>query len=325
LSSSSTDARSGFDSKPIAMRQRVQRSELEETVPDNAKDQELAPLAVEETDQLAALSLVLSAVGIDHVLDEGTHQLRVPARDAKSALSHLEQYRWENRDWPPLPPPPQTLHPQSPPTVLMMALLALFFVHTGPWSAGSPWFVQGAIDSTVILERGEWWRLVTALTLHANLAHLSGNCLIGGLVIHLLGKTTGYGLAWLLLLLNGMAGNLLNVVLRRDVHISVGLSTSIFAVIGIFTGLQLGRLTAYSLTRLVLPLGAGAGLLAFLGSEGVQTDLGAHFFGFLCGICWGALLGCSKIIERARRPSRQALCFSLSLAIVFFCWLLAFR
>jgi len=208
---------------------------------------------------------------------------------------------------------------------MMFGLLALFYLHTGPWAAESPWFARGAIDSVAILGQGQWWRLVTALTLHADLTHLVGNCLIGGLTIHFLGRTAGYGLAWLLLLVDGLIGNLLNIVLRRQPHLSVGLSTSVFAAIGIFTGLQLSRLSARPFKELLLPLGAGAGLLAFLGSEGTQTDLGAHLFGFASGLATGVLLGAGGLIEKARAPWGQAAAFVTALAVILFAWQLALR
>jgi rhomboid protease GluP len=283
------------------------------------------PVADEASGPLETLSLVLSAVGIDHQLDEHTHQLLVTDKDVESAVFHLDAYRTENLNWPPPPPPRQTLHPQTPPTLLMMGMLALFFAHTGPWSADSLWFVRGAIDSVAILDHGEWWRLVTALTLHADLVHLAGNCLIGSLMIHFLGKVLGYGLSWLLLILTGFTGNLLNVLLHQQPHLSVGLSTSVFAAIGIFTGLQCTRFSRHTVKAMVLPLGAGLGLLAFLGSEGVRTDLGAHFFGFSSGFCSGILLNRSGIIQKTQRPLLQAFFFLSALAITGLCWMLALR
>ena len=296
---------------------------LKETDTAPGKGYGLVPVAGEETEHLETLSLVLSAVGIDHLLDERSHQLLVADQDVDAAEFHLHAYRTENRNWPPPPPTRQKLHPHTPPTLLMMSMLALFFVHTGPWSAASRWFARGAIDSVAILDHGEWWRLVTALTLHADLVHLTGNCLIGSLMIHLLGKVLGYGLSWLLLILTGLTGNLLNVMLHQQPHISVGLSTSVFAAIGIFTGLQLARCKTHPGKEILLPLGAGLGLLAFLGSEGVRTDLGAHFFGFISGSCCGVLLHCTNMIEYARRSSLQALFFCLSLTIILLCWMRA--
>lgn len=280
-------------------------------------------IAGPESDQLDSLALVLDAVAIEHFYDDRSGELRVYAEDAEAAGFHLHEFRAENRSWPPLPPPRPTLHPQTPPTLMLLGLLALFYFHTGPWAAESPWFARGAIDSVAILDQGQWWRLVTALTLHADLTHLVGNCLIGGLTIHFLGRTVGYGLAWLLLMGDGLIGNLLNIGLRRQPHLSVGLSTSIFAAIGIFTGLQLTRLSARPFKELLLPLGAGAALLAFLGSEGVRTDLGAHLFGFATGLATGVLVGILGLIEKTRSPWIQAAALALALATVLFAWLLA--
>jgi rhomboid protease GluP len=296
----------------------------EQTAPEKQEEQGLVPVADEATVPLETLSLVLSAVGIDHLLDQRTHKLLVAVKDVEAAVFHLHAYQTENLNWPP-PPIRHTPHPQTPPTLLMMGMLFLFYAYTGPWSAGSVWFARGAIDSVAILDHGEWWRLVTALTLHADLVHLTGNCLIGSLMIHFLGKMLGYGLSWLLLILTGATGNLLNVILHQQPHHSVGLSTSVFAAIGIFTGLQITRFSRHTAKEMVLPLGAGLGLLAFLGSEGVRTDLGAHCFGFTSGFCCALLLNWSGMIQKTRRQLLQAVFFLNALAITGLCWMLAFR
>jgi rhomboid protease GluP len=285
--------------------------------------EDLIPIGTGAPGQLDALALVLSAVGIDYWHDHDTGQLLVTPDDVQSALFHLNQYRQENRNWPPPRTPRQPLSGQAQPTLPMMLLLALFFLHTGQWSAGSNWFTQGAIDSAAILKNNEWWRLITALTLHADLSHLLGNCLIGGLVIHLLGRMVGYGQAWLAVIVTGSIGNLCNIVFRQHPHLSVGLSTSVFAAIGLLTGLQLGRAAGRSYKELLLPLGAGAGLLAFLGSEGTQTDLGAHFFGFVSGIGCGWLGERTGLIGRLQNPAVQPLLLFLALALLILAWMLA--
>lgn len=287
---------------------------------DKLPETDFVPIADGDPDQLETLSLVLSAVGIDHWHDYRVGRLLVAAEDTQAAHFHLHQYRQENLHWPPPAPPPPDLSNQVQPTLTVMVLLALFFFHTGPWSSGSVWFTQGAIDSTLILKHGQWWRLLTALTLHADLSHLLGNCLIGGLVIHLLGRMIGYGQSWLLLLITGASGNFCNIFLRQNPHLSVGFSTSVFASIGLMTGLQLGTSAIRSPRELLLPLGAGAGLLAFLGSEGPQTDLGAHLFGFVNGIGSGWLLTRIGFIARLRNPSLQSLLLFLALALLVFAW-----
>ena len=285
----------------------------------------LIPITGEGSDQLDVLSLVLSAVDIDHFLDHDSGRLLVASEDVPAALYHLSRYHQENRDWPPPRAPRPPLSAQNQPTLLMMLLLALFFSHTGQWSTGSNWFAQGAIDNAAILKQGQWWRLITALTLHADLAHLLGNCLIGGMVIHLLGRMIGYGQSWLLLTFTGSLGNLCNILFREDPHLSVGFSTAVFAAIGLLTGLQLGRTAVRSFKALLLPLGAGAGLLAFLGSAGVRTDLGAHFFGFVCGIGCGWLFMRTGLTERLQAPALQAVQFFLALTVLVLAWMWALR
>lgn len=276
-------------------------------------------------ERLETLSLVLCAVGIGHLLDHRAATVLVRPTDVGQARSEWAAYEAENAHWPPPSPPPPALHPGTPPTWGPMTLLALFFVHTGPWQATSLWFARGAVDSEAVLARGQWWRLVTGLTLHADAAHLVGNCLIGGLIIHLLCRTLGLGTSWLLLLASGAAGNLLNLLLRRGPHLSVGLSTAVFAAVGLLTGRQLICPGARSLRALLPPLGAGAGLLALLGSEGVRTDLGAHLCGFAVGLFAGLFLALVPDRALPRQPLVQAGLFGLAVTALLACWRLALR
>jgi membrane associated rhomboid family serine protease len=209
----------------------------------------------------------------------------------------------------------------------MFAGLILIHAASGPWLVDNPWFKAGAVSSKAILEQGEWWRLVTALTLHADQGHLIGNCLIGGVMAHLLCKTVGVGTGWLTMLLAALLGNLLNIVLRSDPHYSVGFSTAVFAAVGIFSGRQIAA--GPLLRQLILPLGAGAGLLAMLGSGGEdgaqRTDLGAHLFGLLCGLAGGLLLRTTGWDQQGRRRRLQSALYAAALLLIVLCWLSAFR
>ena len=273
-------------------------------------------------EELANYALVLDAMDIDWQVQDSS--LLVPETDAELARHHIHAYREENKNW---PPPPAWLEQRpkklpQPPTLILMGLFVLFFQITGPWDAASPWFRQGAIDSTAILRHGEWWRLVTALTLHANANHLLGNVIIGGFIVHLLCRTIGYGTAWLLVLLTGGLGNYVNIALRSQDHHAVGFSTAVFAAIGMFSGMRLPDGKKSSI-HILVALGAGAGLLAFLGSEGRQTDLGAHLFGFACGIPVGLFTRLSGLAEKGAYLPLQRSLLLVSLLLVLICWRLA--
>ncbi len=269
-------------------------------------------------------SLVLTAVGIDQQIDRQAGILLTRKRDAIQAMKELQAFREENRFW---PPPPSVVRPvvrtDNPPTLLMIGGLIIFYWLTGPWQNANPWFKAGAVNSSAILEQGEWWRLITALTLHADQMHLVGNCVIGGVVVHLLCKATGYGMGWLTLLLSAMTGNLFNIILRDTPHYSVGFSTAVFAAVGILCGRQLNNGASTLVRQLVLPLGAGVGLLAMLGSEGERTDLGAHLFGLASGLLYGVLLQLTDLDMLGRKRKFQLVLFILSLLLITLCWLLA--
>ncbi|NLX17688.1 MAG: rhomboid family intramembrane serine protease [Desulfobulbus sp.] len=287
----------------------------------------IAVITAEPDEHLETLSLVLSAVGIDHGLDPSGEHLFVPIDLEQAARFELEQYRLENRDWPLSTPASHSLTKgQTFPTLLAMTMLVFWYGHTGPWSSAHLWYARGMIDSVAILERDEWWRLFTALTLHADLAHLLGNSFLGGVIICLLSRTIGYGLAWMLLILSGGAGNFCNIVLRQSMHLSVGFSTAVFGAIGLLIGLTVSRgLSPRPHRAVLLPLGAGGALLAVLGAGGEQTDLGAHFFGCMIGTVLGLLTGVVRIFRKLQSYRWQPYLFLMALLMLFFSWFAALR
>jgi rhomboid protease GluP len=135
---------------------------------------------------------------------------------------------------------------------------------------------------------GDLYRAVTALMLHADMTHLAGN-MVG---IFVFGTAVcaicGWGIGWLMILLSGVAGNLINAYMHEAGHISIGASTAIFGAIGILSGYQLVASRRFHQRRLAAwaPLACGLALLGLLGSA-PHSDLAAHFFGFVAGIVMG--------------------------------------
>jgi len=233
-------------------------------------------------------------------------QLLVPAGEFAAARDELRLFVEENRNWPPAAPAERPVVENTLVTLSVLVLLASFYNLTQldlPLF-GHPhldWFDLGIADAGKILS-GQWWRLITALTLHADLFHLFGNLAIGGVFIVCLCRELGSGLAWSLLLGSGLLGNLANAWLHSADHRSVGASTAVFGAIGILAALSLMRNRHQLLRRWLLPFAAAVALLALLGTEGKQTDLGAHLFGFLFGIGLGLPAG--YLLGRHGRPGR---------------------
>jgi rhomboid protease GluP len=261
-------------------------------------------------------SLVLDEEGVAHELrSAGDHwALMVDEADLVRAQAALAAFEREN----PLPVPRvQAPRPPTPAVacglVLFLSILA-FHVWTGPDSSGSPWFSRGSADAAAIV-RGEWWRTVTALTLHADAGHAAGNAVLGGLLLGLLAHALGPGVAAILVVVAGSAGTLAAAELLRRDFISVGASTAVFGALGVLAALRQHRRRAW------VTLGAGLALLAFLGTS-KRADLAGHLCGFACGVLLGA--GVSPLPPLRGRAAQAALAFIAAAAPVA-AWLAAFR
>ena len=252
-------------------------------------------------DLIDSCSLVLSAKSIAHRIQQdssGTITIITSPQVVERARYQLRLYLEENKNW----PPPQVIaqHASFPsllPTIILIGSLAFFFMITGPWRSSSLWFETGANDADAILDGGQWYRLITSLTLHADFSHLAGNCLIGAILIYYFLQINGVGFGLLAIILSGSAGNLINILAHGGNHLSVGFSTAVFSIIGMLSMYQMIEQRQPFGIRLFVPFMAGAALLAMLGSSGARTDLGSHLFGLFSGLIVGLIIALKPVKE----------------------------
>lgn len=276
--------------------------------------------------QARSWALVLDSRSIPCCIesDRAGWQLLVPEHHLESARRELGLYEEINQNWPPAVPATRQLVENTLPTVAVLLLLATFHNLT---LIGFSIPERGVIDlyelgaaHTASIRDGQWWRLVTALTLHAGPVHLLSNLTIGGIFIILLCRELGSGLAWSLLLASGIIGNLINVWVQSPAHRSVGASTAVFGAVGILAAISMVRYRHHLQRRWFIPVAAGLALLALLGTEGKQTDLGAHLFGFSAGLFSG--MAAEFLVGKYGRPGAvlNFLLAALSLALVVAAW-----
>ncbi|MBU0730779.1 MAG: rhomboid family intramembrane serine protease [Proteobacteria bacterium] len=283
--------------------------------------------AGQEEGQAYLWSLVLSAADIPHILVRSPNGWAIKVEDefVRRANQEIIGFEKENAHWPPPKHPsradlPAATH-QSP-TILIIGALIIFYGITGPWASGSAWFSKGSVSGYQILENGQWWRLATALTLHADPVHILGNTVIGGIMVHFLLKMFGAGLGISLIMMSGIIGNFINILLQGGKHNSVGFSTAVFGAIGILAGFQM--FSNRSIKGVLLPLGAGLSLLAMLGTEGEHTDVGAHLWGLVAGVLIGFIFGFfPRLLTLSEKNLVQAGLFSGCVVFFVYCWRLA--
>ena len=249
--------------------------------------------------------------------------LSVPEEQVGKALIGLSTYEGEN--------PPKLRErdaPAEPPNFIAGAsiagILMLFFFITVALYPTVPWFEHGSADADRIL-LGELWRTVTALTLHANLAHVLSNAIGITLFLGALSSIVGPGLGSALVLLAGACGNLANALIHGSAHVSVGASTSVFGAVGMLGGLGLARRGRKKVSgrRPWIPVAAALALLAILGAGEERVDVLAHLFGFLFGSVLGFLSG--FVTPRPPGFRIQWACGTAAFALVVCCWFLALR
>jgi membrane associated rhomboid family serine protease len=126
-----------------------------------------------------------------------------------------------------------------------------------------------------------------------------------------------------------MLGNLVNAFFYRDTpHISIGSSTAVFGTLGLLVAYDFVARFSSPHTRsrwqLVLPLGAGLALLAFLGvgdEERKQTDYMAHLWGFCSGLALGFPAAAVRVRERAPVALQRVAALVAPLLIAAAWWL----
>jgi membrane associated rhomboid family serine protease len=97
-------------------------------------------------------------------------------------------------------------------------------------NAGSV-FLRGALYIPGGLDHGEWWRLITAAFLHANLFHLGMNMVVLWIVGAPVEQAIGRARFLALYLVSGLAGSAGALLLSPDV-LTVGASGAIFGILG---------------------------------------------------------------------------------------------
>jgi membrane associated rhomboid family serine protease len=293
-------------------------------IPPDLEDWEAEGLLSER--RVRRWALVLDARKVPCCIESGGMgwRLLVPAEHLATAREELRLFEEENRGWPPPEPPATPLVDNTLVTLSVLILLATFYNLTRldlSLFGHNPadWIELGKANAGKILD-GQWWRLVTALTLHGDWLHLVSNLAFGGFFIVWLCRDLGSGLAWSLLLGSGIFGNLANACLQPAAHSSVGASTLVFGAVGALAALSLVRFRRIGKKRWALPIAAALALLALLGTEGKNTDLGAHLFGFLFGVGLG--LSAEYLVGKYGRPGRalNALLALASSVVVVTAW-----
>jgi membrane associated rhomboid family serine protease len=176
--------------------------------------------------------------------------------------------------------------------ILINVLAFLWEYATGTFSGSGQQqaealYDRGGLLGALVLQNGEWWRIVTAAFLHGGIAHIGLNMIalyqIGRFVEMLFGKVR-FGLVYAL----SMLGSGLLVVFATPDQVTIGASGAIFGLFGalVAAGVRLGK-RGRSLITQVLPV-IILNLVFTFTFPGISWA--AHVGGLLTGFVAGLLL-----------------------------------
>jgi membrane associated rhomboid family serine protease len=251
---------------------------------------------------------VLDAAGIPGAIEDrrGTCLLVVREEDLPRAVQELDDYRREVAQV--QPARALTTLPGGWLGILAYSVALVTVAGLADRNAfGSDWFDAGRAQAGLMVQ-GEWWRSVTALTLHVDTEHLMGNLFFGSVLGFLVAQALGGGVAWFAILAAGTLGNAANALLQDSRHSAVGASTAVFGALGLLVALALyhRRGRAEGVVRRWSPLVAGVLLLAWTGIGGERTDVLAHVTGLTAGLFVGAACGLIPLAVLEKRSVQVA-------------------
>lgn len=266
-------------------------------------------------------AFVLTAVAIEHRIElcGRSSRLLVPPSQLAQAIAELESYQRENR---PLPRSGAGVPTIDSGWVGVLGYLTVIWLQPSleaNHAFGWDWREVGHLQAGLVAA-GEWWRCITALTLHGDLGHIVANSLFGSLFGLFVGRYLGSGFGWFLILASGALGNALNAWIQPDGFSSIGASTASFGALGVSAAFvwRRGYYRDRDWRRSLAPVFAGVALLAFTGTGGENTDVVAHFTGFAAGAVLGAAAAALDI--RRLGVSGQYLAGGAAIALVATAW-----
>ncbi len=235
-------------------------------------------------------SLVLVSQGIETTIDYAPDgkgwALLVSPNDFDSALNAIRLYRLENRGWPwqKRVPGPEVLFDWG--SLAWVSLVAFFF-----WLDTNNGFRSIGVMSRTAVTQGQWWRLFTAIWLHADLGHLASNAVFGFILLGLSMGRYGTGAALLAAYLAGVAGNIATGLVFTDDRAGLGASGMVMGSLGLVAAqsISLWRENPRNVKYIVSGVAGGIMLFALLGLT-PGTNIVAHLGGFVVGLLLGALL-----------------------------------
>ena len=159
---------------------------------------------------------------------------------------------------------------------------------------GDRLYVAGRCGTNLVLEQGEYWRLLTSVFLHSGFTHLGSNLLVQVLMGNAVERNLGHIKYLILYLASGIGGNVVSVLYDHAMGVniySVGASGAVFGVMGVLMLLIVkGRRKIQRGSSMLVRAGFALFYAVYSGFRNPYTDNAAHLGGLAVGVLLGLIL-----------------------------------
>ena len=179
-------------------------------------------------------------------------------------------------------------------TLIILAVNVVYFIvlwASGALDSSRKMVDMGALYIPYVIERHEYYRLMTAAFMHFSVRHIFGNMLLLAVLGHMLEAEFGTLIYTVCYMAAAAAANAVSVLWywRFDPYtISAGASGAVFGLVGIVLWLVIvnrGRYRGINLFRVLLMVVFSL----YIGITGGGTNNVAHVAGLVCGLICGII------------------------------------
>ena len=164
----------------------------------------------------------------------------------------------------------------------------------------------GGLSPLTFFEQKEFYRIVTAMFLHADMDHLLNNMLILVGIGYMLENEIGQVGFFLLYMGSGLGGQVISLISKmmmgKDAVISIGASGAVFGLLGGLLATAIcfnGKLHNITWKRILF----AAGYSIYTGLRAAGIDNAAHIGGFVFGVLIGIIICLLKIMKENRNTN----------------------
>ncbi|MCR2822625.1 rhomboid family intramembrane serine protease [Lederbergia panacisoli] len=171
--------------------------------------------------------------------------------------------------------------------IIAIHLLIFLIMHTPIFPHN--WMLEMLAGVNILIQQGEYWRLVTPIFVHVGFAHLLFNSFSLVLFGPALEKALGKFMFILVYLASGIGANIATLYIQPPYYTHIGASGAIFGLFGFYLAIIMVKKDSMPIQgrQVILPIAIISVIMTFFQPN---INITGHIFGLISGFLIGRIL-----------------------------------